>query len=474
MIADESALHSIFGCKGAGGLKPCLLCQNVFNTRDTRGIVATDESGWAVAHDCCDSGKLVPHTTGTIDAICRRLSAARLEMTKGAFNDLQTRLGWNYIDGGLMELRHHRQLVDPTWFAVFDWMHVFFVSGVFNIHMGLLIEELAQVNVTCKMLNEYVDQWHWPVHIESKSGGSNGPLSEKRSHSSRVSGVFKATASEGLSLMPILTHFLVQLAANTASENFKKHVDCFELLAGIIATIRSAARVVVNHEELKCNIELYLTQFKSIYGSEHMVPKFHSMLHFPKFIRRCPILPNCFVLERKHKQPKRFANEVRNTASNWDESIARDVTNRHVASLNGRVMADGLRPPVNVPSPAVRAQLQSAFGAHCDFKIAKSARVNAWETVSRRDIVLMQIAGIFVVGRIALLAEVAEDGESRHTVCQVECYEFVKTAGKLGGKYRNSGRISVQLVQDVVCALMWSGTDRVLTALHPSHVLGVA
>ena len=31
VIADEAALHMLWGAKGAAGLKPCMLCCNVFN-----------------------------------------------------------------------------------------------------------------------------------------------------------------------------------------------------------------------------------------------------------------------------------------------------------------------------------------------------------------------------------------------------------------------------------------------------------
>ena len=50
VIADEAALHSIYTCKGASGLKCCLLCQNIF-TDDS--VVAPD--GWAQLHTCSDT-----------------------------------------------------------------------------------------------------------------------------------------------------------------------------------------------------------------------------------------------------------------------------------------------------------------------------------------------------------------------------------------------------------------------------------
>eukprot|EP00971_Amphidinium_carterae_P325170 6455300-Amphidinium_carterae.2 len=57
-IADEAALHAAFGCKGSGGLKPCMLCQNVFNCKTERPIAFGD--GWAQKHSCTCLGKEVP------------------------------------------------------------------------------------------------------------------------------------------------------------------------------------------------------------------------------------------------------------------------------------------------------------------------------------------------------------------------------------------------------------------------------
>ena len=76
LLADESAIHALYGNKGSARLKPCLLCQNVFNANDTRGVVAHDTTGFAVYHTCTEISSLVLHTPGTIEAILKRLSEA--------------------------------------------------------------------------------------------------------------------------------------------------------------------------------------------------------------------------------------------------------------------------------------------------------------------------------------------------------------------------------------------------------------
>jgi len=467
IIADEAALHGFYVCKGSSGLKCCMLCQNVFNSKDTRGIV--DGAGWAVSHDCHQTEKLVLHTRGTIDCICRRLAAARVEMSKSNFKELQIRLGWNLVPGSVMETSELRGIVDPTLHAVFDWMHVFFVQGVFNVHMGLLLQSLAAFNITCKMLDDYLHQWHWPVHLETKVGQSNGPLSAKRLQTFKKTGVFAATASEGLCVMQVTAHFLDRVAATSTSEELKHHITCFHMLVAVVSTIRRAAREVVNPDALKAISERYLETFKGLYGSEHMIPKFHSVLHFSMFLRRFPYVPNCFVLERKHKQPKRFANEARNTAGAWESSVARDVTSRHVSALEGRTAHDGLQDPVTPPSPSLLAMLQVALGVG-DYMTSKSARINQWERVAKGDVVLLEVNGERVVGRIALLVDVAEADGSRTAFCQLECIEFVVGAGNFGAKFRRSPRLSIQLLRDIRYAMVWSGTGNSLTALYPSHL----
>ena len=52
VLADEAALRAIYACKGAAGLKPCVLCQNVFNVTTKRNVPANDPTGFAVDITC--------------------------------------------------------------------------------------------------------------------------------------------------------------------------------------------------------------------------------------------------------------------------------------------------------------------------------------------------------------------------------------------------------------------------------------
>ena len=107
---------------------------------------------------------------------------------------------------------------------------------------------------------------------------------------------------------------------------------CFMGLVRIIQDIMKSARYAVDCDALQRSISAYLGAYKALYGEANMQPKTHYMMHFLAFIRRWQFLPNCFVLERKHKIPKKFANQLLNTKTNWETYVLRDVTNEHLAT----------------------------------------------------------------------------------------------------------------------------------------------
>ena len=144
IIADEAALKHIFECMGSAGLRPCLLCANVFGHIAGRAPLHTvDPTGVAVYDSCVDASQLVLHDTRSYKSIMDRLRYQWTRMRKGEFDELQTNLGWNFVPDGLMQSTRCRELLDPASSVVFDPMHCLFVSGAWNLEMGSLITALT-------------------------------------------------------------------------------------------------------------------------------------------------------------------------------------------------------------------------------------------------------------------------------------------------------------------------------------------
>ena len=56
-----------------------------------------------------------------------------------------------------------------------------------------------------------------------------------------------------------------------------------------------------------------------VYNDELWMPKHHYSTHLGEQLRKFGMLASCFVHERKHKMVKRYANDMRNTRTNFDE-----------------------------------------------------------------------------------------------------------------------------------------------------------
>ena len=236
LVADEAALHAAYQFKGASGLKNCALCSNVFNWRSARDAVAADTSGIARYHTCCEVRDLRLHSLATLTAIANRLSAAAAAgMSQRNLAELATRLGFNYIPDGIMQDNELRALADPTAHLLYDTMHIYYVNGIFGNHVGRLVEALKPHGVTYATLRTYVSHWTWPTHV--KKASLTDPFEGKRAKSSWDDGVFKCTASEALSLMPVVAQFVEASVLAMASDDARRDGACFMLLVKVLEFI---------------------------------------------------------------------------------------------------------------------------------------------------------------------------------------------------------------------------------------------
>lgn len=310
VVADEAALHAMYACKGSSGLRPCLLCKNVFNRRNQREVLQHDTTGVAVTHDCTEWDALRLHSTGSLRAVARRLrQEGEAGGPQSALDELQTRLGWTFVPESVLFTDRWMSIADPSRHVAFDYMHCWLVGGIFNHEVGRALLALREFGVTAEKVHQYLAVWHWPASVKGSTGqDAFGP---KRAKASLEAGILKATASECLSLWPVLAQFFFGvLTSGTVSAAARPHLECFLLLARVLQLLLSTSRKLVPPDALRTAIQAHLRKYKEVYGPEAMVPKFHYALHFPTFLDRMGFLQAAFVLERKHKLPKRFRNQV--------------------------------------------------------------------------------------------------------------------------------------------------------------------
>lgn len=217
----------MLNCKGAAGLKPCLLCANVFSGREVRSIVESDKSGVAVYHFDPDHSKLQPATPEFIDAVMNRLRTAHGTLSNDDFDELETRLGWNYNPHGVMQDARWRARVSPLLTVLWDWMHVFFVSGVFNVHVGIMMKRIKRHRVTYALVGKYAAAFRFPKRLHGAKPCD--VFNERRSTKHYEESSFKCTASDGLCCMRIF-HWLSPTAGRAAARRCGAEVPLPPLL----------------------------------------------------------------------------------------------------------------------------------------------------------------------------------------------------------------------------------------------------
>jgi hypothetical protein len=107
LIADESALKSMIGFKGANGNKPCGLCKNVVSGSSE---LARHSRDYLVDVSCTIFHMFDLHTDQSIWESADMLSNNVGVLNKGESKTLAIALGMNYIPNGLMEHAYARHI----------------------------------------------------------------------------------------------------------------------------------------------------------------------------------------------------------------------------------------------------------------------------------------------------------------------------------------------------------------------------
>ena len=174
---------------------------------------------------------------------------------------------------------------------------------MFNITLFLVLKHFNACGVSYKNIHDFVAAWSLPRRRHYIKIAD--VFSKKRVDSSKEAESWKCTASEGLSIMQIIAHFMASVLEGDRPEETKSHARVFLQLVHMIELLLRSARRRVPGREYADAARAFLSSFRNLFGADWMTPKFHASIHFSWFLERWASLPNCFVLERKHRMPKR-------------------------------------------------------------------------------------------------------------------------------------------------------------------------
>ena len=389
-IQDERAHKYTTHVKGSGGHKCCVMCSNVVSKSSA---LLPDPTGFLVSSTCLDLDKLKLHTDDSVRAIQRRLAEAAAS-DSAELGDLETWFGFNFNAEGLLQDRSIDVGCISRW--CWDYMHIYLVDGIFINEARELLQRLGKHKMGGDMFDKYVQHWDFP---------SGYPTAKKlcKGNKSFSPG---GSASEQIAAAPILEKYLQDFVGPSIC---KCEVESALRLCEVISLLSVVNTGSISPSALGDAIMRHLHAHKAAYGETLWKPKTHWSVHLPRQLLEHGKLLGCFLMERKHRVLKRFAEPRRNTTG-FDKGLVEESTLQHIHDLKDPL----IRPDLLEPRPAgnkLRSALSSAMTLHYGATVltAKSAYIHS-RVVSMGDTVsFYRDDGCIGFGLLYFLARVNDD-----------------------------------------------------------------
>ena len=214
-----------------------------------------------------------------------------------------------------------RDLIKPVSSFHHDWMHGV-RQGTMPIYMFLILEAMSWQNFT-----EYTKLWFLPASQNCKLSDLFTP---KRIEAHKKSKRLKISASEVLSLFPVLEHYVLKVASKTAA--CAAQSQAFLATCRFLCMLRAADHMTIRGSDFDKVAENVLQLGKACGWDSFFVKKFHWLFHYGDTLELHGVLLNCFSVERKHKQVLRVGQDVANL-SRYEASMYKEVLGQQLARL---------------------------------------------------------------------------------------------------------------------------------------------
>ena len=135
IVGDEAALKSCWSFKGASGIVPCVQCRNcVSDASDLQR-----RSGHLFTTSTPHLNKCVPNDDQKFLELVKHLDSEKPNRTQKQFEQLEKAFGITLLEGMAERVESLLHVgIGPCSTLMYDWMHVYFVNGVWNSEVGRL------------------------------------------------------------------------------------------------------------------------------------------------------------------------------------------------------------------------------------------------------------------------------------------------------------------------------------------------
>ncbi|CAE7241576.1 unnamed protein product [Symbiodinium sp. CCMP2592] len=449
IVQDGGAHKALWSCKGDAGTRMCMLCRNVIAQR----CDILHSSGLPVVGSSeIRESNLSLATDQSIHEAMAKLAEKKMLLNAADFSTWQQATGWTYNSCSLLQQEDQRWLVRPISQYCRDSMHTLLVSGVFQTVTWLVLEALQkQFPNLWEIADEYVAKWTLPRNISAKA---EGMLGQSRAKACKEAETFKCTASEGLTLSPILACFFRQLARANANVEAVQAIQCFLQLDKLVACCqRARSEGAVSPGQMRKHVSDFLQAVHAAEWQDRMHSKFHWLLHFGSHLEKWGFMVQCYTHERKHRTIKRFAEDIKKTSA-YEQGLLREVLGQELYCL-ARADCFAAMLQLQDPKPASRRkaaalrkiipELTSAQVIH----VAEKVRLPSGERICRGDAVLLEGNGCLECALVWAFVELAGQAYSVvHSISSLLCDDLV-------GECSCIDSLHLLPCRDFLCACTW-------------------
>ena len=120
--------------------------------------------------------------------------------------------------------------------------------------------------------------------------------------------------------------------------------------------------------------------------------------------------------------------------------------------------------------------LMSALGLHhihpgIELMTARTARINQWETCSKKDVVLIKTGDDEFVAQIKCYVSVHDRIAAQvHTLAGVECWRRVAAGNRCSKWQRSVDNLKLVVVDEIACSLIWADSDGLASVLSHNRL----
>jgi hypothetical protein len=240
MVQDGAAHKQCWSLKGDAGSRFCGLCKNVFSHME-------DEEGISDAGRWLSFSQLDLATSQEVFESWDRMATRALTCTAADFKCWQQATGITYSPEALLADHTLREVLDPCEQYKHDWMHALMSNGVLSLGVFNLLEGMG----AWSNFGEYVAQWTIPAHRQHAGINVKNLFADKRVQKHRNSCKFNCTASELLTVLPILSHY----ASRVCRDYMKNEGQCICKLAWLVELLQSTWFMDVSASDIETSSE---------------------------------------------------------------------------------------------------------------------------------------------------------------------------------------------------------------------------